>query len=88
MMQHLSPSRPTNGFDSSIHTGFLHPDETAVGTFHAFKGNKDGDKIDFVFVEPETRVLEAAILHDNESGRYPSDHFPVMAKILLTPHGK
>lgn len=66
----------------------LHPDETAVGTFHAFKGNRDGDKIDFVFVEPETRILEAAILHDNTNGRYPSDHFPVTATILLTPHGK
>jgi endonuclease/exonuclease/phosphatase family metal-dependent hydrolase len=61
----------------------LHPDEKAVGTFHAFRGNTDGDKIDFVFVEPGTPVLEAAILHDNVNGRYPSDHFPVIARIVL-----
>ncbi|MBX2992074.1 MAG: endonuclease/exonuclease/phosphatase family protein [Bacteroidetes bacterium] len=66
----------------------IHPDETIVGTFHAFKGNIDGDKIDFVFVEPETHVLDAAILHDNINGRYPSDHFPVMAKILLMPRAE
>ncbi len=61
----------------------LHPDATDVGTFHAFKGTRTGDKIDYIFVQPDTKVLEARIWHDNENGRYPSDHFPITARLVL-----
>jgi endonuclease/exonuclease/phosphatase family metal-dependent hydrolase len=45
--------------------------------------NVAGDKIDYVFVEPETEVLDAAIVRTARDGRYPSDHFPVTARIRL-----
>jgi endonuclease/exonuclease/phosphatase family metal-dependent hydrolase len=61
----------------------LHTDATDVGTFNGFKGNRQGDKIDYVFTLPTVKVLEAQILHDNVDGRYPSDHFPVMARLHL-----
>lgn len=62
----------------------LHPDATEVGTFNGFKpGQISGDKIDFVFVEPGTEVLAADILRSSRDGRYPSDHFPVTARIRL-----
>lgn len=61
----------------------LHPETQAVGTGGGFEGRRDGPKIDYVFVEPDTRVLEAGIIHDNEAGRYPSDHFPVHAEVAL-----
>jgi len=61
----------------------LHPDEKEVGTFNGFKGTRTGDKIDFILVPPGIEVLEAAIGHDNTDGRYPSDHFPVTATLLL-----
>lgn len=54
-----------------------------VGTFNGFKGIRSGDKIDYVFVQPETQVLEAQIVRDSTDGRYPSDHFPVIARICL-----
>lgn len=63
----------------------LHPDATDVGTFNAFRGRRDGHKIDFIFVEPETEVIEAAIDDHSENGRYPSDHFPVTATVVLRP---
>jgi endonuclease/exonuclease/phosphatase family metal-dependent hydrolase len=60
----------------------LQPDAREVGTFNGFKpGQTAGDKIDFVFVEPGTEVLEAAIVRTPRDGRYPSDHFPVTARI-------
>ena len=60
----------------------LQPDATEVGTFNGFKpGQTAGDKIDFVFVEPGTEVLEAAIVRTSRDGRYPSDHFPVTARV-------
>lgn len=61
----------------------LYPDATGVGTFNGFEGNTDGPKIDYIFVEPGTKVLEAEILRDNDNGQYPSDHFPVLARIDL-----
>ena len=65
----------------------LHPDVTDVGTFNAFKGDRSGNKIDFVFVPPGTKVLEAQILYDNVDGRYPSDHYPVDARFRLSVSG-
>jgi endonuclease/exonuclease/phosphatase family metal-dependent hydrolase len=61
----------------------VHPDATDVGTFGEFSGLKDGPKIDYVFVELNARVRQAGIIHYNRDGRYPSDHFPVHAKILF-----
>jgi endonuclease/exonuclease/phosphatase family metal-dependent hydrolase len=62
----------------------LFPDEQTVGTFNGFKGVSDGKKIDYVFVQPGTQVKEAAIIRDSKDGRYPSDHYPVSAKIVPT----
>ncbi len=60
----------------------LHPDVTEVGTFTAFKfGETTGAKIDYVLVQPGTQVLAADILRTSRDGRYPSDHFPVTARI-------
>lgn len=62
----------------------LHAEAAEVGTFSGFApGRTGGDKIDFVFVEPGTEVLEAAIVRSSRAGRYPSDHFPVTARIRL-----
>lgn len=61
----------------------LHPEATEIGTFHAFKGTRSGDKIDYIFVQPGAEVLEARILHDNVDGRYPSDHYPITATLVL-----
>jgi endonuclease/exonuclease/phosphatase family metal-dependent hydrolase len=62
----------------------LHPDEPTVGTFTGFRyGRVDGEKIDYIFVPPGTKVLSAAIVRTARDGRYPSDHFPVVARIVL-----
>lgn len=62
----------------------LHPDATEAGTFNGFKlGATSGDKIDYIFVEPGTDVLDAEIVRTALDGRYPSDHFPVVARIRL-----
>src|SRR5687768_1208270 len=60
----------------------IHRDATEVGTANQFKmGTTAGDKIDYVFVEPNTEVLSAEIIRTSVNGRYPSDHFPVIASI-------
>lgn len=61
----------------------IHPEETAVGTFNAFRGDSDGEMIDHILVSPGMKVLDADIDRTNDNGRYPSDHDPVWATIEL-----
>lgn len=61
----------------------LHPNESVVGTGGGFAGRADGKKIDYVFVQPQTKVTSASIIRTNRDGRFPSDHSPVMAKVFL-----
>lgn len=65
----------------------LYPNEGQVGTFHEFSGVRTGAKIDFIFAQPApaAEVLEAEIIRDNQDGLYPSDHFPVTARLRLQP---
>jgi endonuclease/exonuclease/phosphatase family metal-dependent hydrolase len=63
----------------------VHPDEKQVGTFTGFKIEQiDGPKIDYVLVQPGAEVLSAEIVRTARDGRYPSDHFPVVARVRLT----
>ena len=63
----------------------VQPDAGQVGTFHGFRGGRSGPKIDYIFADRNVTVRDAAILYDNTEGRYPSDHYPVMARIRLSP---
>ena len=64
----------------------LRPDDTVVGTFNGFKmGNTSGEKIDYVLVQPGTEVLSAEIVRTSRNDRYPSDHFPVVARVRFAP---
>jgi endonuclease/exonuclease/phosphatase family metal-dependent hydrolase len=54
------------------------------GSFNGFR--KDGiqkDVIDHIFVSKGFQVSKAGILTDTYDGKFPSDHFPVMAVITL-----
>jgi endonuclease/exonuclease/phosphatase family metal-dependent hydrolase len=64
----------------------VHPAATDVGTFHGFEGDRGGAKIDGVLATAGWRVRDAWIVTLNEDGRYPSDHFPVMA-VVSDPKG-
>ncbi len=62
----------------------LHPDEKRVVTFSGFTMEPiEGPKIDYVLVQPGTEVLSAEIVRTSRDGRYPSDHFPVTARVRL-----
>ncbi len=55
------------------------------GTFHGFQGFVTGPRIDFIFACPQMEVLQARILRHNNEGRFPSDHFPILARVRLAP---
>lgn len=46
-----------------------------------FKGKGRGLHIDYIFVSEELEILDVKIINDNTNGKYPSDHFPIIAKI-------
>lgn len=60
-----------------------HPVAQDVGTFHGFRGGTTGAKIDFVFASPAWMVRAAAIDRTHQRNRYPSDHYPVTARLVL-----
>ena len=60
----------------------VYPGAGGVGTYHAFTGDRTGEKIDAVLVSPAWEVVDAAIVRTNRAGRYPSDHFPVTATLV------
>lgn len=72
-----------------LHAGFtdtfriMWPAARDVGTFHAFKGTRTGEKIEFIFTTPDMRTTQAAILNEPAGGRFASDHFPVTATIVI-----
>lgn len=79
-----NPARETlaeAGFEDTFRT--LHPEADLVGTFHGFEGDRTGEKIDAVLAGPGWTIRLAWIVTLSEEGRYPSDHFPVMA--VVTP---
>ena len=61
----------------------LHAKRNDEGTFHEFKGKRDGEKIDFIFVSKDFAVKGSDIVHTSYKGLYPSDHFPVTAVVEL-----
>ncbi|MEY4672832.1 MAG: hypothetical protein RL148_616 [Planctomycetota bacterium] len=58
--------------------------EGPAGTFHAFRGGLGGEKIDAVLACKGFVTVQAGILSDPmETGRYVSDHHPVVAAVRL-----
>jgi len=55
-----------------------------VGTFNGFKLDAPlNERIDYVFVSPTIEVLKYGVLTDNVDRRYPSDHQPVVTKMMI-----
>jgi endonuclease/exonuclease/phosphatase family metal-dependent hydrolase len=62
----------------------IHPEARPnEGTYHGFAGDTAGARIDWILVSPEVEVLAGAIDQTRRAGRYPSDHFPVTAVVVL-----
>ncbi|MFP4679900.1 MAG: endonuclease/exonuclease/phosphatase family protein [Chitinispirillaceae bacterium] len=60
----------------------VHP-KAKGGTFHMFWGKNFGPKLDYIFVQPETDIVNARIIRSNMNGKWPSDHFPISADVIF-----
>ncbi len=74
-------SLPLRLLADSGYTDALPPD--AGGTEHAFTGATDRTRIDYVLVGPGVAAAAAWIGHDRPQGRLPSDHWPVLADLVV-----
>jgi endonuclease/exonuclease/phosphatase family metal-dependent hydrolase len=54
-----------------------------TSTFNEFKALIPSMKIDFILVKEGIEVLQHGVLSDTWDGRFPSDHLPVLAEVLL-----
>ncbi|WP_069998740.1 endonuclease/exonuclease/phosphatase family protein [Cellulosilyticum sp. I15G10I2] len=52
-------------------------------TMGMFKGNQKGMHIDYIFVSEEFTINDVEILRYNKEGKYPSDHYPVIADVEI-----
>lgn len=55
----------------------------AGGTFHGFRGGVDHPRIDHIFVSGHWEVVDSAVVADDRTRRFPSDHWPVVARLRL-----
>jgi len=76
-----SPASPRL-VDTLVISGSL-PSAGSDGTFHNFNGKTDGPRVDYVFTDKVIETSSAGIDHFSDSGRFPSDHFAVWAKLRL-----
>lgn len=68
----------------SAHEASSSPPYGPRGTFNNFDfGALPSQLIDYIFVDRNVRVLKYATLTDSNGVRYPSDHFPVVARIEI-----
>jgi endonuclease/exonuclease/phosphatase family metal-dependent hydrolase len=56
------------------------PDEA---TIHDFKGFTAGRRIDYILHSPHFRAISAEIDRAHEGNLYPSDHYPVVAELVV-----
>lgn len=69
---------------SDAHNVTATPPYGPEGTFNSFKFEAPMDKrIDYIFVSKQFDVLKYGVLTDAKEQRYPSDHQPVMVKVVL-----
>lgn len=60
--------------------------EPPIGTFHGFNGMaaaRGKERIDWILTRGPVEALDTEILTHARRGQYPSDHFPVQARVRL-----
>ncbi|WP_158829848.1 endonuclease/exonuclease/phosphatase family protein [Mucilaginibacter lacusdianchii] len=70
----------TSGLLKDTYTQAAHP-YMNNGSFNDFRGNKDDEIIDHIFTTTNFKVIRWGVLTDSYHGKFPSDHFPILAEV-------
>lgn len=83
-MQHLQHLAYQTAYPRTIDAwASVHFREQEIGTRHGFRGKTSGRMIDHIRLCENIIPLDAKVDRRNYDGKYPSDHFPVVAKVLI-----
>lgn len=55
----------------------------SMATMSKFRGSKKGRHIDYIFVSEDFDIMNTEIVNYNKSGKYPSDHYPILADLEI-----
>lgn len=56
-----------------------------IGTFHGFAGgDPGGGRIDWILVRGALSAVRSRVITHHREGQYPSDHYPVTTRLVLT----
>jgi endonuclease/exonuclease/phosphatase family metal-dependent hydrolase len=86
----LEPDHPSILLlSSTMHDSHIYAGDNAFGPEGTFNGFNYCEpvtrRIDYIFLSQNGfKILKYAILSDSKDMRYPSDHFPVLAKLTIT----
>lgn len=61
----------------------MHPLDIDSGTVSLFRGCRIPCKIDNIYLAKKQKVIDAEVIRFHRNGRYPSDHYPVRARVAL-----
>lgn len=61
----------------------VNPELYKKTTMGSFKGREEGRHIDYIFVTEEFKVESMEIVKYSKDGKYPSDHYPIVAELKL-----
>ncbi len=78
----------TSGFDQvpallDAYVMSLNGEPDNTGTFNGFGSEKEDRRIDYIFTSPDWKIMDCNILKIQKDGIYISDHYPVIARIIL-----
>ena len=61
--------------------------DTYINTYHGFSDRLSKYPIDYIFFSNDFVVNDFQILKNKPNGEYPSDHFPILARLQIQPQG-
>ena len=79
---HQTLKEPLGPFSDSWQMAGRAEDERSY-TQHGFTGLPTKGRIDWILVTHEFITLDVYVVRDQKSGRYPSDHFPLLVDVQL-----
>lgn len=73
-----------DGLLSDSHEVTQQPPYGTIGTYNSFKLDSEmKDRIDYIWITKGVVVQKYGVLNDMQYDRFPSDHFPIMVRVLL-----
>lgn len=76
-------AQPDNQVIQILRDANLVEAQTKGRTFHDFQGGIDGEPIDYIFTSKDAKLAEVKVDRQMINSRYPSDHFPVIADLII-----